>query len=153
MCHAAKLCDSSMHRGMLPTENVSNLCCVFFHLKNLQIFANNGFPFFLLQSSVCIICNYTKSFCISFLVSVKLNSSCTLILLYNIIFSTDHYFKVQNNNMFTLGKKMKGLVYRTSQAAAFSCSFWLLTQLLETKMTVSSLSCVSAISEVECRGL
>lgn len=43
--------------------------------------------------------------------------------------------------MFTLGEK-KGLVYQTSQAAAFSCSFWLLTQLLETKMTFPSLSCV-----------
>lgn len=30
-------------------------------------------------------------------------------------------------------KKGGGLVYQTSQSAAFSCSFWLLTQLLETK--------------------
>lgn len=137
MCHAAKLCDSLMHRGMLPTENVNNLCCIFFHLKNLQIFANNGFPFFLLQNNVCIISNYKKSDCISILVSVKLNSSCTLILLYNIFF-----FSVIKAIICFLWGVKEGFVYQTSQAAAFSCSFWLLTRLLETKMTVSLPSCV-----------
>lgn len=86
MCHAAKLCDSLMHRGMLSTENVNNLSCVFFHLKNLQIFANNGFPFFLLQRSGCIIYNYKKSVCISILVSVKLNSSCLYLTLQYMFF-------------------------------------------------------------------
>ena len=49
MCHAAKLHDSLMHQRMLPTENVSYICYIFFYLRNLQIFTSNGFPFFQLN--------------------------------------------------------------------------------------------------------
>lgn len=63
--------------------------------------------------------------CISILVAGKLNSSCILILLYNIFFLCDHYFKVQSNNMFTLGGggEEKGFIYQNSQAAAFLLLF------------------------------
>lgn len=77
-----------MHQGMLSTENVNNLSCVFFHLKNLQIFANNGFPFFLYKG-VAALFAITKKRCLHLHSGIgEAKQLLSLILLYNICFSS-----------------------------------------------------------------
>lgn len=65
--------------------------------------------------------------CIALLVPVKLNSSFTFILLYNIfVFSVIIILKHEGNNMFSLWKKKKKKIFISHYPSYPSCHFLLL---------------------------